>query len=202
MPVEILLVNSLNLRYIDVLQGARSSVPGSGSKTDVLKRSGGCEHAEGETINVPNKPSDCKEYQHMPPKCTRTVHLHCRVCARFSSLCVKGRELEGGGAIAGRCRKRYCSWRKRSYYCSLSSKNCLGRCVLEVSWARKQADFGVRKMAGRPLEISQRHNASDLQLSDKNSSVIHLHRINYCIFCKQSQTIFKILICLIMKREL
>ena len=58
----------------------------------------------GEVVNVPNKPSD---YTVGISICKQTVpegvHIHCRVCASTRSLCCKGSEPEGGGAIIGRC---------------------------------------------------------------------------------------------------
>ena len=56
-------------------------------------------------VNVPNKPSD---YVMSISICKQTgregVYIHCRVCASAVSLCVRGSELEGGGAIIGSCR--------------------------------------------------------------------------------------------------
>ena len=58
----------------------------------------------GEIANVPNKPSDYViQISICNDSVPQGVYIHCRVCASAMSLCCKGSELEGGGAIIRRC---------------------------------------------------------------------------------------------------
>ena len=104
MPVKSLLVvfspSKIMMRSREA--GAAWSL-GHRTMTDIPKLQSK-ELTPGEIVNIPNKPSD---YVIRISICNHTVpqgvYIHCRVCASAISLCCKGSEPEGGGAIIRRC---------------------------------------------------------------------------------------------------
>ena len=91
-------------------------------------------------------------------------YVHWRVCASAASLCVKGRELEGGGAIVGVCGLPRAVGKYLLLF-FVVEKDWSGSVELEGVVCKKATRFcgakGTGRMAGRTLEISHRHTASD-----------------------------------------